>query len=82
MNYLGILLAILRLVDKLSDWFIERKWIAEGERREVARQLIEIARKTKYAHEIMAELDAMPESAIDDILRSLEPGGAPGNDGR
>lgn len=74
MNYLSIILAILSLADKLSDWFLERKWIAEGERRQIAKAQIESARKSGYAKEVMAEVDAMPDPAVDGELRDLEPG--------
>lgn len=73
MNWLSLILAILSLVDKFTDWAIERKWIAEGARREIAKAQIESARKSGYAKEIMAEVDAMSDSAVDDGLRGLEP---------
>jgi len=74
MDYLKIILAILSLADKLSDWFIQRKWMAEGARREIAKAQIESARKSGYAKEIMAEVDAMSDDAVDDGLLHLEPG--------
>lgn len=74
MNWLSLILAVLSLVDKFTDWAIERKWIAEGARREIAKAQIESARKSGYAKEIMAEVDAMSDSAVDDGLRGLEPG--------
>ena len=73
MNWLSLILALLSLLDKLTDWFIERKWMAEGARREIAKAQIESARKSGYAKEIMAEVDAMSDDAVDDGLLNLEP---------
>ena len=81
MSYLSLILAILSLVDKFTDWAIERKWMAEGARRQIAKVQIESARKSGYAKEIMAEIDAMSEPAVDDGLLNLEPR-EPGNSDR
>ncbi len=74
MSYLSLILAILSLVDKFTDWAIERKWLAEGARREIAKVQAESIRKSGYAKEVMAEVDAMSDDAVDDGLRHLEPG--------
>lgn len=81
MSYLSLILALFSLVDKFTDWYLERKWTTEGERRQVAKAAVEIARKTGYANEVMAEFDAMPEPDVDEWLRRSEPG-EPGDDRR
>ncbi len=74
MSWISLILAILQLANKLMDWGQQQKWIGEGEARQIAKASAEIMRKSGYAKEIMAEVDAMPDSAVDDGLRDLEPG--------
>lgn len=74
MNYVGIILALLSLASKLFDWFQERKWIAEGADREIAKASVEILRKTNYAKTTLKEFAAKSDSELDDLLRSFEPG--------
>ncbi len=74
MQWLSLILAVMSLLDKFTDWAIEHKWLAEGARREIAKAQAESIRKSGYAKEIMAEVDAMSEPAVDGGLRDLEPG--------
>ena len=73
-----IILYALKLISWLIQKGQEMKWIAEGEQRQIAKGLIEVARKHEVAKGILDEIAAVPDAQLDDILRGLEPGGGSG----
>jgi hypothetical protein len=81
MSYAGLILALISLVNSLFAWAHERKWIAEGEARQIAKASAEILRKTTYAKATADEIADLSDSQLDDLLQWLE-SGQPGNDRR
>jgi len=79
MNWIGLILAILQLVNKLMEYGLQQKWIAEGEARMAAKAAAEIMRKSGYAKAALEEFAGKSDADVDDFLRSLEPG-QPSND--
>jgi hypothetical protein len=73
-SWLSLILAVIQLVNRLVQYGQEQKWIGEGEARQIAKAQAESIRKSGYAREVMAEVDAMSDTAVDDGLRDLEPG--------
>lgn len=74
MSYASIILLLLKIVSSLSNYFQQQKWMNEGEALAVAKAAAEMVRKSKYAKQVMDEVNAMPDAAVDDSLRELEPG--------
>lgn len=74
MSWIGVILAVIQLVNKLLSYGQQQKWIREGEDRAVAKALAEVLRKTEYAKQALAEFTGKSDADVDDFLRSLEPG--------
>ena len=74
MDWVALILAILKLANKLVEYGQEQHWIAEGRDEEIARATAEILRKTNYAKAALEEFAGKSDSDVDDFLRGLEPG--------
>ncbi len=74
MDWVGVILAVLKLVNFLMEYGQQRKWIAVGRDEEIARSTAEILRKTQYGKAALEEFAGKSDSDVDDFLRGLEPG--------
>ena len=74
MDWVGVILAVLKLVNFLMEYGQQRKWIAVGRDEEIARSMAEILRKTDYAKTALQEATGLSDAAANDFLRGLEPG--------
>ena len=72
MSWIQLVLLGLQLVNKLTDWALEKSAINEGERREIARQSAEILRKVGVRDEIVSRIRDLSDSDLDLELRGLE----------
>lgn len=72
MSWIQLILLGLQLVNKITDWALEQKAIQEGERREIARQTASILKKVGVRDEIVARINNLSDSELDDELRKLE----------
>jgi len=79
MDWLKIILAGLSLIDKITDWALQRKYINEGQMIQIAKAQAEILRKSDYAKQALAEFTRRSESDVDDFLRGL---GGDGSDSK
>jgi len=77
-SWISLALAVLQLVNKITDWALEQKAISEGERREIARQTASILKKVGVRDEIVASIRNLDDSALDLELHKLEPGAGGG----
>ena len=64
---------ILQLALALITWLKQSQSIEAGRDEEIARSAAAILAQTDSARRILAEVMAMPENKVDDVLRSLEP---------
>lgn len=71
MSWVGLILAVLKLANKLFDYANEHRYIAEGEAIAVAKATAEILRKTEYAKHALEEFSAKSDADVDDFLRGL-----------
>ncbi|HYV34100.1 MAG TPA: hypothetical protein VE988_00260 [Gemmataceae bacterium] len=65
---------LLQLVNRMVSYGEQQKWISEGQSIAYGKIAAEVLRKSKYAKDVMAEVDAMSDDAVDDGLLHLEPG--------
>lgn len=72
MSWIQLVLLGLQLVNKLTDWALEKSAINEGERREIARQSADILKKVGVRDEIVARIRDLSDSDLDLELRGLE----------
>jgi len=68
-----IILAILQIALVLLRWGQEQRWIDEGRRQEIAKNLVETLRITGYAKKALEEAGLLSDSQLDDELHKLEP---------
>jgi hypothetical protein len=66
------ILTILRILEWMIEKGQERRWIAEGEERAIARGTAEVLRKQRYAQETIKSISSLPDDAVDTLLRELE----------
>lgn len=74
MTWISLILAILQLVNKLMEYGLQQKWIAEGEAKMAAKAAAEIVRKSSYAKATAEEIADLSDGQLDDLLRWLESG--------
>ncbi len=67
-----IILLVLQLLDRMLAYGQQQKWINQGKDEEIAKQAVEVLRKTDYAKRAMDEAVAMSTDAVDKRLRDLE----------
>lgn len=72
MSWIQIILLGLQLVNKLTDWALERSAIQEGERLEIARQTAAILKKVGVRDEIVESVRNLSDSDLDLELHKLE----------
>lgn len=70
MTWVKIVLLLLQLAKSIMAYLEREKAIAEGERREVAKQLAAIAASAQISIETRAEIDRMTDAQVD---KSLDP---------
>ena len=63
-----IVLILLQLARSILSWLEREKAIAEGERREVAKQLAAIAGAAQVAMEVRQEIDRLTDAQVNDAL--------------
>jgi hypothetical protein len=79
----SIILSVLRLLEWLIEEAQKHKWMTEGEKRQLAKGLIEITRKQEFANETFKQIVSLDDAKLDDLLRTLEgPGEAGGGSGQ
>ncbi len=67
-----IILLVLQLLDRMVAYGQQQKWINQGKDEEIAKQAVEVLRKTDYAKRAMEEAAAMSTDTVDKRLRDLE----------
>ena len=68
MTWLKIALILLQLSRSILAWLEREKAIAEGERREVAKQLAAIAASAQISNETREEISRLTDAQVDDAL--------------
>jgi hypothetical protein len=68
----AIILKVLTLLEWLIEQGQKKKWITEGEARQIAKQQAEVTRKTRYARETLRDIERLSDAELDEQLRSLE----------
>lgn len=63
-----IVLLLLQLTRSILAWLEREKAIAEGERREISKQLAAIAASAQIANEVREEIARMTDAQVDDAL--------------
>ena len=63
-----IVLILLQLARSILSWLEREKAIAEGERREVAKQLAAVAGAAQVAMEVRQEIDRLTDAQVNDAL--------------
>jgi hypothetical protein len=76
MSWFAIISLVLQLVSTLVRMGQEKKWITEGEDREIAKNLAKTLELTRAGKIIMENLAQLSDDELDDLLRDLE--GKPG----
>lgn len=72
MSWIKLAILLLQLANKIVQWGQEKRLITEGEDREIARQNAEMLKRSQAAKQILAEVSALPDNAVDDLLRGLD----------
>jgi hypothetical protein len=67
-TWLKIALILLQLSRSILAWLEREKAIAEGERREVAKQLAAIAASAQISNETREEISRLTDAQVDDAL--------------
>ena len=67
-TYIQVVLAILRVASALIRLGEQRRWIAEGERRALARGLAEAVKAANAAAAIRRDIEAMTDDEVDRAL--------------
>lgn len=75
MDWIKLALIILGIIEKFIDQRREKGLLDRGQEMQIALASASILKKTEASKRIMEELNGMDEGQIDDLLRSLEPGG-------
>ena len=65
MNWLSLLLGLIRLATALYDWMERRRLIRAGEQAAINRQLRALAERTGLAKEIEEQVRNMPPDIVD-----------------
>ena len=73
MTWASIILKVLSLVQWMIEEGQRRKWIAEGEKLQIARASAEVLRKQEFANAAIKHISGLSDSGVDELLRSLEP---------
>lgn len=73
MGWLTLAIALLQLVNKLVDWGRAQADYDKALDRQIAEQSAAILAKTEFGNAALKKISDMPDSAVDDLLRSLEP---------
>lgn len=68
MGWLKAALLLLQIVKSIMDYLERQGAIAEGERREVAKQLAAVAAAAQIAKEVQDEIAKLSPSQVDDAL--------------
>jgi hypothetical protein len=68
MSGIKIVLILLQLTRSILSWLERERAIAEGERREVAKQLAAIAASAQIARETADEISRLTDAQVDDAL--------------
>jgi hypothetical protein len=68
MSGIKIVLILLQLARSILSWLERERAIAEGERREVAKQLAAIAASAQIARETADEISRLTDAQVDDAL--------------
>jgi hypothetical protein len=64
-TYIQVVLAILKIVSTLIRLGEQRQWIADGERRAIARGLADAVKAAHAAKAIRREIEAMTDDEVD-----------------
>ncbi len=72
MEWVGIVLAVLQLANRLLTYGQQQGWVKEGQDKFVALTAAEILRKTTYAKEALEQAGVLTPTELDDKLRDLE----------
>lgn len=75
MDWIKLALIILELIEKLIDRRREQGLLDAGREMEIAKASANILRKTTVAKMVREEINALSDKELDDLLKSLEPGG-------
>ncbi len=67
-TYIQVVLAILKVASALIRLGEQRRWIAEGERRALARGLAEAVKAANAAAAIRRDIEAMTDDEVDRAL--------------
>ncbi len=67
-TYIQVVLAILKVASALIRLGEQRRWIAEGERRALARGLAEAVKAANVAAAIRRDIEAMTDDEVDRAL--------------
>lgn len=70
MTWLKIAYLLLTIVKSIMTYLERERAIAEGERREIAKQLAAVAASAQVSMEVRAEIEKMTDAEID---KSLDP---------
>lgn len=74
MDWLGLSLGLLKLVNLILDWSRHEQYKQEGRDEEIAKQAAAIMQKTEAGKKILERVNALNEAEVDAGLRNLEPG--------
>lgn len=72
-SWLSLALALLKFVNSIILWARQRELVSQGRDQAIAEVAQSILRKTDAGKKIMARVDAMSPTEVDDALRRLEP---------
>jgi len=72
MSWFALISVILNLVSTLIRMGQEKKWITEGEDREIAKNLAATLELTRAAKKALAEMGKLSDAELDEFLQSLE----------
>jgi len=72
MSWFAIISLVLNLVSTLVRLGQEKKWITEGEDREIAKNLAKTLELTRAGKIIMENITQLSDDELDDLLQSLE----------
>ena len=67
-----IILKVLSLLEWLIEQGQRKKWINEGEQRQIAKSTAKVLEKQEFARETLKEITALTDPQLDDLLRTLE----------
>lgn len=73
MDFIGLVLAILKLVNFIMDYVNREQLKQDGRDEEIARQTAAILAKTEYARNVREKISTLDDEALNTALRDLEP---------